>query len=363
MRSLYVKRPLIPNNPRTFAAVALTILGLLTLLFASFETGSAVRYVIVGVAYFCGAPLATFALYRAALRAGGRERLLWTLLAGGLLLRFAGDIVWLFAWGATPGYVLPPQIIYVASYLLLGGGMLCLVSLTTNRIARITALDTLTIVASVGSLIYFFVLDRPGAGVQDWQETLALLIHPSFDAALLFLGLVAFSAVQSSTFTRYLALAFLIFVIADIVYLFRASTVPYDPGSWSGILFAAGTLLIGLGVLHVSGEFESQVNINPWRVFSFWLGPLSPPGQYAFLLTWGGVLSAASRLCLRGRRADTALHGPARRARLLRYPREYQGSGRLSPRVGTEPSAPGIARNHETRRSRHILGARLDHGG
>ena len=53
------------------------------------------------------------------------------------------------------------------------------------------------------------------------------------------------------------------------------------------MLFAAGTLLVGLGVLHAPGEFASPVNINPWRIFSFWLGPLSPPVHYAFLLAWG----------------------------------------------------------------------------
>ena len=82
-------------------------------------------------------------------------------------------------------------------------------------------------------------------------------------------------------------LGFLVFVLADAMYLSRVREVPYDPGSWSGMLFAAGTLLLGLGVLHASGEFASKVNINPWRVFSFWLGPLSPPMQYAFLLIWG----------------------------------------------------------------------------
>lgn len=76
MRSLYAKRPPTPNNPRTFTVAALTILGLLTLVFASFEAGTTIRDLVVGVAYFCGASLATFALCRAALGAGGRERLL-----------------------------------------------------------------------------------------------------------------------------------------------------------------------------------------------------------------------------------------------------------------------------------------------
>ena len=240
MRSLYTKRPLATYNPRTFTVVALTILGLLTLFFVVFGVGSTARDVVTGVAYAGAAALSTFALCRAALRAGGREKLLWTLLVGGLLTRFAGDLVWLLMWQFEPGYVLPPQIIYIISYLLLTGGMLCLVSLTTNRIARITALDALTIVASVGSLIYFFVLDRPGAGVENWQESLALLIHPSFDSSLLFLGLVAFSAVQSPAFTRFLTLGFLVFVLADAAYLFRALEVPYNPGSWSGDAFRRG---------------------------------------------------------------------------------------------------------------------------
>ena len=70
MRSLYAKRPLSPDNPRTFTVAALTILGLLGLVFASFEAGSTIRDVVVGVAYFCGATLATFALWRAALGPG-----------------------------------------------------------------------------------------------------------------------------------------------------------------------------------------------------------------------------------------------------------------------------------------------------
>ena len=289
MRSLYKKRPLTPYNLRTFTAVALTFLALLALVFASFKPESIVRDVVTGVAYFSGAALAVFALWRAILPAEGRERVLWALFAGGLLLRFAGDLAWLLLRELAPGYVLASQILYVASYLVLAAGLLCLVSLMTNRIARITALDALTIVASVGSLIYFFIIDRPGVRVESWQESLALLIHPSFDAALLFLGLVAFSAGHRSALTSFLTLGFLVFLLADATYLLslRASEAPYDPGSWSGMLLATATLLVGLAILHAPEAFAPRTNIDPWRVFIFWIGPLSPSVHYAFLMVWG----------------------------------------------------------------------------
>lgn len=289
MRSLYKKRPLTPYNPRTFTLAALAFLALLALVFASFEPGSVGRDVVTGIAYFFGAALAVFALWHAILPAAGRERMLWALFAGGLLLRFTGDLSWLLLREFAPGYVPSVQVLYIASYLVLACGLLSLVSLMTNRIARVTALDALTIVASVGSLVYFFVLDRPGVRAESLQESLALLIHPSFDAALLFLGLVAFSAGHRSTLTGFLTLGFLVFLLGDAVYLFslRASGATYDPGSWSGMLLAAGTLLVGLGVLHAPEAFESRANIDPWRVFVFWIGPLSPSVHYAFLMIWG----------------------------------------------------------------------------
>ncbi len=266
---------------------ALAFWGSLALLFVFQQASSPVKDLTTGIAYWGSAALAILTLYRAFSVTTGREKLLWISFFGGLSLRFAGDLGWLLMRNLAPGYLPITQATYLVSYLLLLGSLLCLVSLMTNRIAPVTALDALTIVLSVGTLVYFFVLDTPGSGVESWQESLGLLIRPAFDSALLFLCLVTLSTSRYPPFAGFLTLGFLAFLLADAAYLSGVSNEPYEPGSWPGMVFAIGTLFLGLGALRVPGIYAPQGSIEPWRVLAFWLGPLSPPVHYAFILIWG----------------------------------------------------------------------------
>lgn len=280
-----LKSSRITDASRAIAAAALGFWGVLAILFAALPADSPGRPLTISVAYWGGAAFAVLAFGRAVSVSDSREKLLWRLLAGGLLLRFAGDLGWLLLEEFGVGYALVHRVACPVSYLLLAGGLLCLVSLTTNRIAPVTALDALTIVLSVGSLVYFFVLD--GAGVAGWQEAFGLMVRPAFDSALLFLCLVALSTERYPSFVGSLTLGFLVFLLADTVYLAGLSDGPSGLGSWPGMILAAGTILLGLGALRAPGEFTRQTSIEPWRVFSFWLGPLSPPVHLALLLIWG----------------------------------------------------------------------------
>ena len=288
MQSLQSKSSRTSYVPRIVTVSALALWGLLVLVFAFYGAESPIRPVTTGAAYWGSAVLATLAVGRALSVTAGREKLLWGLFLGGLALRFAGDLGWLLLQRFVSEYALLPQAAYLLSYLLLLGSLLCLVNLTTSRIAPITALDALTIVLSVGSLVYFFVLGTPGSGVENWQEAVGPLIRPSFDSALLFLCLVVLSTNRPPAFSGFLASGFLVFLLADAAYLPGIRDGAYDPGSWPGMIFAGGTLLLGLGALRAApGSYLPQGSIEPWRVLSFWLGPLSPPVHYAFILIWG----------------------------------------------------------------------------
>lgn len=282
-----MKRPF-----RLLLAMVLSLWVVLAVVFALLPEGSAQQAVAAAAVYWAAAAFAGYAFGRAVSLTTGRERLLWALLGTGLLVRFTGHLFWtVFAGSPTSGaLLLAPQALYAVSYALLLGGLLCLVSLTTRRIAPVTGLDALSIVLSVGTLLYFFVLEPAPTGPSGWQASPIVFFRPALDSALLFLSLVTLSLVHRPPFVAYLAPGFLGFLVADVVYLGEALGGPLLTGSWFEILIALGVVFLGFAALHaVPATFTPQQRINPWRVLSFWFGPLSPPLHFGFLLVWGAL--------------------------------------------------------------------------
>ncbi len=278
---------------RPFRLLLVTVLSLwvvLTAGFALMPVGSSQQTAVATIVYWAAAAFAVGTFGRAVSLAAGRERLLWALLGAGLLVRFIGYLLWTAAEGLqlSGGFLLALPVLYAASYALLLGGLLCLVSLTTRRIIPVTALDALSIVISVGTLLYFFVLDPAPPGLAGWQESLLVFFRPALDSALLFLSLVTLSLVHRPPFIAYLALGFLGFLVADSVYLVEVFGGTPAADGWFEVLLALGVVFLGFAALHaVPATFTPQQRIDPWRVLSFWFGPLSPPLHFGFLLAWG----------------------------------------------------------------------------
>jgi signal transduction histidine kinase len=277
-----------PRGPRVALAAALACWAVLALAFALSSQDTGGRSVAAVGLSWSAALYAGLALVLAVRHLGKTERLFWVLVGGGLLFRFAGDVSWTVSrvFGIGPeGWVLAPQdLAYAASYGFLIGGMLWLIRTTNRGIAGVTALDALGVMLSVGTLSWYFVLSRAELG--GVREVLVALSQPVCDAALLYLGLVILSTRNRPPFAGPLVAAYVSFLAADGIYLVMRSRSPYELGGWPDLFWSLGLVLIGVAALRTAPANPAGYRVAPWRVFSFWLGPLSPSLHYGFLLLW-----------------------------------------------------------------------------
>lgn len=282
----------IQRGSRIALLLALLLWAFCALVFALLSPGSAGRLVISAGIYWAAALFAVAALGRVFANAGGRERLFWGLLGGGLIVGLVGDLGWsgMHEPGLTAGGFSYQYPVYLLSYLLFAGALLTLVDTTTDRITLVTALDALAIMVSTGTLIAYFFVGPVAAQAGLSPADLAALSWPLFDAALLFLCLVALSTARRPAFVGPLACGFLAVVVADGLYLNARMEGLYQVGGWPDLLWALGLLLFGCAALRPgipAGDVPSR--INPWRIFSFWLGPLSPPVHLAVVFVWAAL--------------------------------------------------------------------------
>ena len=283
--------------PRGAAAVSVAVLACWAagaLLFAAFGAGSDGRYVVADALYGGAAVFSSVALARAIAGAGGRQRLLWCLLGGGVAANLLGDLGWSGLQGAPLGAqgMSYQHAAYLVSYLFLAAGMLLLVGLTTRNIALITGLDALCIMLSAGILTWYFFLGTAvsATGAAGWWEVASVLSWVLFDAALLFLCLVVLSAPGESPFAGSLALGFLAFTVADGLYLASRAAGSYEGAGWPDVIWALGLAWLGLAALRATPVATGErARIEPWRIFVFWFGPLSPAVHLAAVLLWAAT--------------------------------------------------------------------------
>ena len=277
-----------PRGPRVASAVALACWAVGVVVYAALPEGSTARYVAATAVYSASAVFVVVCMARATLGARGRERLLWGLLTVGLLVGLVTDLGWEgLQVGAFGTHALSYQhVAYLVSYLLLLCAMTLLVSLTTKNITLLTFLDASSIMLSVGVLIWYFFL----AGTDGTWAVLAVLSWTMFDVALLFLSLVVLSTAGRPRFVGLLAAGFLAFTVADGWYLGVRSGDAYELVGWPDMFWTLGFVFLGLAALRAAPTPPpTGSTMAPWRVFAFWLGPLSPPVHLGVVLVWGGT--------------------------------------------------------------------------
>ncbi|MGH3090311.1 MAG: ATP-binding protein [Rubrobacteraceae bacterium] len=264
---------------------ALAMWALATLSFAAFSDGRA----SISTAVYGVSALFAFGSVLAATRVKYSRRGFWILLFCALTLRLVGDASW--SVGQLLGVGAPPlwsvYAVYGTSYLLFFVAVLRLVFRATRGILSVVVLDAAVIMLSVGTLARYFVLDPAASG----GASMAILSSLACEAGLLFLCLTVLSAERKPPFIRALAAAFLAFLAADGLYLAAHSAGPYEPGGWPEMFWALGLILFALCAMKPTTleNAAPSSEIRPWRVFSFWFGPLSPAMHCAFLLAWGAV--------------------------------------------------------------------------
>jgi signal transduction histidine kinase len=277
-----------PRGPRV-AIVALACWVVGVLIFAALPEGSAWRVVAANAVYFAAVGFALVCSALAAARAQGRERLFWALLVAGSLAALVGDL----GWGGLRRSAFAAQELsyqhaaYLAFYLLFICALLLLVNSTTRGATFITFLDSLSIMLSTGVLLWYFLLDGTAAGLS-WAA-LTVLSWPLFDVALVFLCLVVFTAAGRPPFVGLLAAGFLVFALADGWYLGVRSEGSYGIVGWPDHLWTLGFVFLGLAALRATPLSTPRQRLGPWRVFAFWLGPLSPPIHLGIALAYGAA--------------------------------------------------------------------------
>jgi signal transduction histidine kinase len=282
-----------PRGPRVVFAVALACWGLGALVFAMLPAGSDARFLAaVGISW-AATTFAILAILGTLRHTERPEQTVWALIGGGMIARFVGDVFWtasqVFEVEVETPALAPQDFAYAVSYPLLFAALIRLVTLAQRRFAPVIALDALGVMLSVGTLIWYFVLgpNAAEAGLLDGREVLVALSQPVCDAALLFLSLVVLTASGRPRYVELLTAGFLAFLIADTWYLKVRSVGPYEGGDWPELFWALGLVLLGLAALRTAPVAAAEVRIEPWRVFAFWLGPLSPPIQLGIVLAWG----------------------------------------------------------------------------
>lgn len=272
-------------------AIPLLVLAAWSLAILLFTVFTDARTAISTAAY-SGAALFALISVAAAARSEGSRRAFWILLGAALVFRLLGDGSW--GVGHALGIGTPPlwavYAVYGASYLFFFAAMLKLAFEASRRIVFVVALDAASIMLSVGTLAWYFALGPATVGgSESWGASVAILSSFACGAGLLFLCLTVLSADRKPPFTGTLTLAFGAFFLADGFYLSAHSEGSYAPGGWPEMFWALGLGLFGLCAFKATlgeGGFRGE-EIHPWRVFAFWLGPLSPAMHYAFLLAWG----------------------------------------------------------------------------
>lgn len=251
------------------------------------------RPAVSAVSYGLAALFALLAM-SLAVRDGGARRTFWLLLGSALFFRLAGDASWgvgrALGVGSLPLWSV--YGIYGASYVLFLAAILKLVYEASRRILFVVVLDAASIMLSVGTLAWYFALGPTTLGGNGtWEGSIAILSAFACGAGLLFLCLTILSANRKPPFAGVLALAFGTFFLADGLYLSAHVSGPYEPGGWPEMVWALGLALFGLAALaSTPGDNTARSEeIQPWRVFSFWFGPLSPAVHVALLLGWGAT--------------------------------------------------------------------------
>lgn len=272
------------------AALACWAAGATTFSAVPSDTG---RSIVADVVYFAAAAFAVVTLGRAALSARGKERLFWGLLGAGLVAGFVGDVGWsdLQSSAFATQEVSYQHVAYLVSYLLLGCALLSLVHWTTKNITLVTSLDSVCIMFSVGTLVWYFLVGGAVAGPNDSPSVFLVLSWPLFDAALVFLSLVVFSTAGRPPSVGFLLAGFLAFAVADGVYLGARAGGTYGGVGWPDLIWALGLLFLGFAALRTvpTALPAGENRIGPWRIFALWLGPLSPPLHFAVVLLWGAT--------------------------------------------------------------------------
>lgn len=277
-------------------ALVLLLWVMAVLTFILLSEKSSGRAVVTVTAYWLAAAFALGAVGYAAWRVEGKLRLFWVLLGMGLLAEVFGYLFWQTVGQASflSLNVTIQDAAYFFSYSLLFVALIYLVALNTKGMAPLCPLDVIGVMVPAGLLTWYFVLGPAsfsGGHPENLRHIIVNLYGPVAGAGFVFLCMLVLSNRSSPPFARWLIGGFSTFLAGDLLCAEMNPFGLYESGHWPELFWSLGVAMFGLAALRASSEHarlsvELPEEIKPWKALAFWIGPLSPAVQYAFLLSW-----------------------------------------------------------------------------
>lgn len=279
--------------------VLLVVAALVLILFPEFAR----EVPVVPTVYWTAAIFAGMAILNSILWGDSVGQTLWIILGCGVVIRLAGDM----ARGgfnfvdSIPQAAIVDYLAHASSSLLIFGALIWLISRTSKHSTLVATGDALCIALSTTVLISYF-LGSLGAGVVDWVQILVALSGPGLTLGLVYLGIAYLFTKYKTIFIELFAGAVAALAVAGLLHLFLQSSNSYGAGGWADLVECLGVALLGFAALRPASfnKPSPQLAISPRRTLFFWLGPLSPPLHYGFLLCWMAFNPPISRYAVLG---------------------------------------------------------------
>ncbi|MBM2618580.1 GGDEF domain-containing protein [Actinoplanes sp. LDG1-06] len=205
------------------------------------------------LSYFAVFALIQVWVWRSVREAAGRARLAHAAIAGGLSTWFTGDIAYELVSRAYPDMdvVWPAEILWVAGYPLLVGGLLLMVRLRAPGRMREAALDVLAMTTVVASLFWQFYVAPQLAGEHGAVNVALMVFYPFGDVLLFVAGaLLALAPGVWSGPTRYLLSALIAWFVADMVASSTALWAPDFDGAHLDAVYLVANCLVAAALCH-----------------------------------------------------------------------------------------------------------------
>ena len=235
--------------PPVRVRLALAIVAIGVVLFAiSTLVRSPGRNVLLDSWLYAGLSLSAAGLVTARAFRVAAERWAWLLIAAGMALSALGDIAYAL-WvpqGASPSVADP---MYLAFYPLAYAGLLLLIRIRLKHVPAAIMLDAVVAGLAVAAVAVALASGPIAAAVKGSPATVLVgLAYPAGDLLLLALATGTLAILEWRTEWRWglLVGGFVLYAVADTIYLFQTAQGSYLEGTWVDACWPAASLLVAV---------------------------------------------------------------------------------------------------------------------
>jgi GAF domain-containing protein len=205
----------------------------------------------------------------------------WALIALGMVILPFADILYTILEN-TGGVGFPdiPDIFYLLYYPLAFFGLVSMPAKVYEASqAKTWKLDLAIIITSSTAMLWYFIIAPTAvAGGESWAEVLVAGAYPAMDMLLLAsIASILFrnSEVNTRRSLYILGLGLLIYVLADVAYLWLVLEDLYISGSWVDILWTVSYFVVGVAALRQATPYLTETDSDQ-ALQGYWRASLLP---------------------------------------------------------------------------------------